>query len=177
MTAKPGQLPTSVTRTATTELQKLLASGGSVQLLDKSGTVIGTLNADGSATLVSGATLSQVSSLRVNTPGSEAKTFTLGRSLDKTGAIKLQWTQPNGKVVSLPLPAIVNRQAEQKAKSGDAAQKTDDKKADEKKPAPKTDTEDADDDGKGKPANTGKPDNAGKPVNPGKPENPGKGRK
>lgn len=104
----PGTLPASV-QSELAALKTFLASGGKVELLGTNGTVVGTLNADGTVTLTGTSTLKDVMSVRATAPNGTATTYTLARDLSKPGAIKLQWTQPNGKVASLPLSAIMNR--------------------------------------------------------------------
>ncbi|ACO46643.1 hypothetical protein DEDE109153_06955 [Deinococcus deserti] len=104
----PGTVPASV-QSDLAALKTFLASGGRIELLGISGTVVGTLNADGTVMLTGTSTLTDVASVRATAPNGTATTYTLGRDLSKPGAIKLQWTQSNGKVASLPLSAIVNR--------------------------------------------------------------------
>ncbi|WP_019584767.1 hypothetical protein [Deinococcus apachensis] len=111
--ALPGTIPASVTRTQDDGVQAFLKSGGQVQLLGADGAVIGTLNADGTVALVSGATLADARTVRVTPPAGQgdATTYTLARDLSKPGAIKFEVMGPNGKTLSLPLSAAVNRQA------------------------------------------------------------------
>lgn len=105
-----GTLPAAV-KSEIDALKAFLAAGGTVQLLNASGTVIGTLNADGTVTLLGTATLADATTVRATAPNGTVTNFTLARDLSRPGAIKLQWIQPNGKVASLPLSAIVNRMA------------------------------------------------------------------
>ncbi|MEW6421893.1 MAG: hypothetical protein AB1511_09240 [Deinococcota bacterium] len=116
----PGTLPASVTRTQGDALKTFLAAGGQIELLSAAGTVIGTLQADGTVALVTGATLADVRTVRVLPGGQgEATTYSLARDLSKPGAIKFEVTGPNGQKLSLPLSAIVNRQAHTKLKTAE----------------------------------------------------------
>ncbi|MFC4427093.1 hypothetical protein [Deinococcus navajonensis] len=119
----PGTVPASVTQSAQSALQTFLASGGTLSVLDASGAVIGTVNANGTLTLAAGKTLSDVRSVRVAPAQGTAQTYTFSRSLDKSGAIKIEWMQPNGKMASLPLSAIVNRMSNPTPTTSDDAQK------------------------------------------------------
>ncbi|ADV67337.1 hypothetical protein [Deinococcus maricopensis] len=146
----PGKIPASVTRTQTDTFKAFLAAGGTVQLLGADGQPIGTVNADGTVTLTGTATLADAKSVRVTPPTGTgtATTYTLARDLSKPGAIKLAFTQPDGRTLALPLSAIANRQAN--------ANRTDA-------------TED-----RGRPENAEKPE---KPEKPERGEKPGKGHK
>lgn len=143
----PGTVPASVTRTQADAMKAFFAAGGQVQLLNAAGAVIGTLNPDGTVALVGGATLADARTVRVQPAAGQgqATTYTLARDLSKPGAIKFQVPGPNGRMLSLPLSAIVNRQA---AMPQAGAQQ---------------------------PTRPEKEDKAQKPEKPAKPENPGKG--
>ncbi|MFC4637440.1 hypothetical protein [Deinococcus hohokamensis] len=150
--ALPGTIPASV-QSELAALKTFLTSGGKVELIGAGGTVIGTLNADGTVTLNGTSTLSDGVSVRVTAPDGKATSYTLARDLSKPGAIKFQYTLPNGKVASLPLSAIVNRMTKAKGTQTTAPTAT-----------PTTD------DSKGK-------DKGAKPERPTKPERPVKGKK
>jgi len=147
----PSTVPASVTRAQADAIRAFLAAGGQVQLLNSAGAVIGTLNPDGTVALVAGATLADARTVRVQPAAGQgqATTYTLARDLGKPGAIKFQVPGPNGRMLSLPLSAIVNRQA----------------------PTPQAKPEQPTPPEKGDKAQ--KPD---KPEKPEKPENPGKGK-
>lgn len=119
----PGTLPAAV-KTELDALKAFLAAGGKVQLLNTSGAVIGTLNADGTVTLSGTSTLKDVTSVRATAPNGTATSYVLARDLSKPGAIKLQWTQSNGKVASLPLSAIVNRVSKSATTTAPTADRT-----------------------------------------------------
>ncbi|WP_102126599.1 hypothetical protein [Deinococcus planocerae] len=112
----PGTVPASVSRDSTEALETFLAAGGQVQLVDAEGSVIGTLNPDGTVALTEGSTLADARAVQVVPPAGqgEPQTYTLARDLSKPGAIKFEWPQPGGRTVSLPLSALVNRQADAK---------------------------------------------------------------
>ncbi|PNY80416.1 hypothetical protein [Deinococcus koreensis] len=112
-TPLPGHVPAGLTTTWTA----FLAGGGTAELLGADGSVIGSVNADGTVTLSGTLTLSDVKAVRVTPPTGQgdATTFALTRDLSRPGAIKLAWTGPNGKLQSLPLPALLHRQADGKA--------------------------------------------------------------
>lgn len=147
----PGTIPASVTRTQEGAVQAFLKAGGQVQLLGADGAVIGTLNADGTVALVAGATLADARSVRVTPPAGqgEATTYTLARSLARPGAIKFEVVGPNGKTLSLPLSALVNRQAGTKTKGEDEASQTGEEQGKTEKAA-KPEKEKAEQPGKGK---------------------------
>ncbi|MFC4426060.1 hypothetical protein [Deinococcus navajonensis] len=147
----PGTIPASV-QGELAALKTFLAAGGKVELIGAGGTVIGTLNADGTVVLNGTAQLSDGVSVRVTAPDGKATSYTLARDLSKPGAIKFEYTLPGGKVVSLPLSAIVNRMTRAKTSAEVAA------------PTPTTE------DSKGK-------SNDAKPERPTKPERPVKGKK
>lgn len=111
-TTDTDKMPPSVTRTALPALEEFLAAGGTVQLMDVDGTAVGSVNADGTVKLNDGVSLSDVKSVKVAAADQSSKTYTFSRDLNKPGAVKIDFTLGNGKVVSLPLPAVVNRQAE-----------------------------------------------------------------
>lgn len=89
-----------------------VVGGGAADLLGADGSVIGSVNADGTVTLSGTLTLSDVKAVRVTPPAGQgdATTLAVTRDLSKPGAIKLAWTGPDGKVQSLPLPALLHRQ-------------------------------------------------------------------
>ncbi|PTA69567.1 hypothetical protein [Deinococcus arcticus] len=101
----PGQVPTALKDA----WSAFLASGGSASLLDSSGAVIGTLNADGTLSLNAGKALSDVKAVRLQPRTGQATTVNVARDLSRPGAVKIEWMGPNGKMQSLPLPAVVNR--------------------------------------------------------------------
>ncbi|WP_221088581.1 hypothetical protein [Deinococcus aquaedulcis] len=101
----PGQVPAQLKDA----WASFLASGGTASLLDSSGAVIGTVNADGTVTLNAGKTLADVKAVRLQPKTGDATTVNVTRDLTRPGAIKIEWMGPNGKMQSLPLPAVVNR--------------------------------------------------------------------
>jgi len=118
--AAPTAPATGVTTAATTvpkaniaALLPLLKSGGKVELVDASGVVIATLNANGSWTVASGADLSAATAIRVSGAGTGGATssrdYTLTRGLDKSGMPKVAVVNANGKSISLALPAAMKR--------------------------------------------------------------------
>lgn len=151
----PGTIPASV-QNELSAVKTFLAAGGKVQLIGAAGTVIGTLNADGTVTLSGTNTLSDAVSVRITAPDGKVSSYTLARDLSKPGAIKFAYTLPNGKVLSLPVSAIVNRMTQAKGQSAAPSASTAD------------DSEDKDKDSK---------DKAAKPERPTKPEHPAKGKK
>jgi hypothetical protein len=121
-TTLPGTIPASV-KTELAKLTEFLAAGGKLELTKADGTVVGTVNADGTVTLVEGATLSDVKSVLVTAPDGVTSTYAVTRDLSKPGAIKIGVTLANGKVLSLPLAAIANRSANANAGGTDKAEK------------------------------------------------------
>lgn len=122
-TPLPGHVPASL-KTAWTAF---VAGGGAAELLGADGSVVGTVNADGTVTLSGTLTLADVKAVRVTPPTGQgdATTYPVTRDLSRPGAIKLAWTGPGGKVQSLPLPALLHRQADAKAKGQDEARSPD----------------------------------------------------
>lgn len=102
-------LPGTVTTSVKDAWVAFATAGGTAELLGADGTVIGTLNADGTVTLTGTATLSDVRSVRLTPATGEAITVNVTRDLSKPGAIKIEFTDANGRTQSLPLPAVVNR--------------------------------------------------------------------
>ncbi|GHF48514.1 hypothetical protein HNQ07_002636 [Deinococcus metalli] len=83
---------------------------GSAELLGTDGAVIGTVDADGNVTLQDGATLADVKAVQVTAAdGGAPVVYTFTRDVSKPGAIKVALTAPNGKTLSLPLPALAHR--------------------------------------------------------------------
>ena len=143
-------LPGNVTASAADAWKAFVAAGGTATLLGAGGSVIGTLNADGTVTLTGTATLSDVRSVTLTPATGEAITVNVTRDLSKPGAIKIEFTDARGRTQSLPLPAVVNRlKAAAPDDSGDTDESGDDRGAGDK--------------GKGKDDKGGKPS-----TNPGK---------
>lgn len=111
-TPLPGHIPAALKSSWAT----FVGSGGAAELLGEGGSVIGTVNADGTVTLSGTLTLADVKTVRLTPPAGQgdAVSFAVTRDLSKPGAIKLAWTGPGGKVQSLPLPALLHRQADAK---------------------------------------------------------------
>ena len=143
-------LPGTVTTSVKDAWAAFATAGGKAELLGADGSVIGTLNADGTVTLTGTATLSDVRSVRLAPATGEAITVNVTRDLSKPGAIKIEFTDARGRTQSLPLPAVVNRlKAAAPDDSGDTDESGDDRGAGDK--------------GKGKDDKGGKPS-----TNPGK---------
>ncbi|RJF71044.1 hypothetical protein D3875_05050 [Deinococcus cavernae] len=140
-------------------LQEFLKAGGTVQLLNAAGAAVGTVNPDGTVTLNAGATLADLKSVKVTAADKTTRTYAFTRDPGKPGAVKIEFPLTSGKVVSLPLAAVVNRQAEAHNQNSQAQPK------DSKAETPDTDDEADGDDKGGKPTeNPGnKPD---KPTTP-----------
>jgi len=144
-------LPGTVTTSVKDAWAAFATAGGKAELLGADGSVIGTLNADGTVTLTGTATLSDVRSVTLTPATGEPVTVKVTRDLSKPGAIKIEFTDARGRTQSLPLPAVANRLK--------AAPGSDD--ADES----------GEDSNKEKSAKSGKGEKGGKPST-----NPGKGR-
>ncbi|MDR6217686.1 hypothetical protein [Deinococcus soli (ex Cha et al. 2016)] len=143
-------LPGTVTTSVKDAWAAFATAGGKAELLGADGSVIGTLNADGTVTLTGTATLSDVRSVTLTPATGEAITVNVTRDLSKPGAIKIEFTDARGRTQSLPLPAVVNRlKAAAPDDSGDTDESGDDRGAGDK--------------GKGKDDKGGKPS-----TNPGK---------
>ncbi|MXV18387.1 hypothetical protein [Deinococcus xianganensis] len=102
-------LPGTVTTSVKDAWAAFATAGGKAELLGADGSVIGTLNADGTVTLTGTATLSDVRSVTLTPATGEAITVKVTRDLSKPGAIKIEFTDARGRTQSLPLPAVVNR--------------------------------------------------------------------
>ncbi len=102
-------LPGNVTASAADAWKAFVAAGGTATLLGADGSVVGTLNADGTVTLTGTATLSDVRSVTLTPATGEPVTVKVTRDLSKPGAIKIEFTDARGRTQSLPLPAVVNR--------------------------------------------------------------------
>ena len=129
----PGTVTTGVKDAWTT----FAAAGGSADLLGADGSVIGTLNADGTVSLTGTATLGDVRSVRLTPATGEAITVNVTRDLSRPGAIKIEYTDASGRTQSLPLPAVVNRlkaaaPASDDGDSGDTDESGDDRGAGDK---------------------------------------------
>ncbi|GAQ21986.1 hypothetical protein DEIGR_102013 [Deinococcus grandis] len=147
-------LPGNVTASAADAWKAFIAAGGTATLLGADGSVIGTLNADGTVTLTGTATLSDVRSVTLTPATGEALTVNVTRDLSRPGAIKIEFTDARGRTQSLPLPAVANR-----LKAAPGSDDTDES------------GEDGDKDKSEKSGKDGKDDKGGKPST-----NPGKGR-
>lgn len=102
-------LPGTVTTSVKDAWAAFATAGGKAELLGADGSVIGTLNADGTVTLTGTATLGDVRSVRLTPTTGEALTVNVTRDLSRSGAIKIEFTDARGRTQSLPLPAVVNR--------------------------------------------------------------------
>ena len=148
-------LPGTVTASAADAWKAFVAAGGTATLLGADGSVIGTLNADGTVTLTGTATLSDVKSVTLTPATGDPITVKVTRDLSKPGAIKIEFTDARGRTQSLPLPAVVNRLKAAAPGSDDADESG----------------EDGDKDKSEKSGKDGKGEKGGKPST-----NPGKGR-
>lgn len=101
----PGQITASVKAAWTA----FVTAGGTATLLGADGTVIGTINADGTVTLNGTATLSDVKSVTLTPTSGDPITVNVTRDLSKPGAVKIEYTDASGRTQSLPLPAVINR--------------------------------------------------------------------
>lgn len=152
-------------------LQSLYTDGGKIELVNKDGAVVGSLTKDGQYQLTGTTTLSDVTSVKVLSPTGETRTYILGRDLSKPGMVKIEWTQKNGKVASLPLSALLHRQAD--SKPADKIETTKPETAQPQgKPAQDKDANDDDAPQPEKPEKPQKPEKPEKPVKPEKPKKP-----
>ncbi|UBV43763.1 hypothetical protein LAJ19_05990 [Deinococcus taeanensis] len=132
-------LPGKITTQVKDVWAAFAAAGGKAELLSADGTVLGTLNADGTVTLTGTATLSDVKSVRLTPAQGDAVTVNVTRDLSKPGAVKIEYISPDGKKQSLPLPAIVNRLRATAPTTDDSAESaTDDSQSTTVKPDKKS---------------------------------------
>lgn len=113
----PVPAPSAVTvRADVSPLAALVRGGATVEALDRSGNVIGTLNADGTLTLTGSATAAAVASLRVTSPTASGAptvtTYTLAGGLDRPGQLRVAATNVQGRPQTIALPASLHRQSE-----------------------------------------------------------------
>lgn len=108
---------TTVTVKANTKvLQDLIAGGATVSVLDKDGNVLASVNADGTLTPTEGADLTKAASIQVGATAADGttttRTYTLAGSLDKSGQIKVEALNVKDKGQTVPLTALLHRNAE-----------------------------------------------------------------
>lgn len=143
-------------------LQDLIASGASITLLDKDGNAVASVNADGSLSVATGADLGKATTIQISVTATDGQTsthsYTLASPLGQHGQLQVAAVNVKDKTQTLPLAAVLHRQAEaahaanaaraktKDSKTGDAQQSGEDSQDAEQSG---DDGEQAGDDGKG----------------------------